>query len=92
MRDDRGVLWENFVISERMKRNYYMNPFIRSYFWRTTSQQEIDYIEEVDGKISAYEMKWAENAKLKKLSAFTQAYQTEVKLIHHRNFREFLCE
>lgn len=92
MRDDRGVLWENFIISERMKRNNYMNPFIKSYFWRTTSQQEIDYVEEVDGKISAYEIKWGENAKLKKLSTFTQSYQTEVKLIHNKNFRELLCE
>ena len=61
MRDDKGIIWENFIISERMKKNNYANPFIKSYFWRTTSQQEIDYIEEIDGKISAYEIKWNEN-------------------------------
>lgn len=90
MRDDKGVVWENFIISERMKHNNYANPFIKSYFWRTTSQQEIDYIEEVDGKITAYEIKWNENAKIKKLSAFTEIYKSEVKLIHNKNFRELL--
>jgi predicted AAA+ superfamily ATPase len=90
LRDDKGAIWENFIISERMKRNNYANPFIKSYFWRTTSQQEIDYIEEVDGKITAYEIKWNENAKLKKISAFTDTYNAELKLIHNLNFRELL--
>jgi len=90
MRDDKGIIWENFIISERMKRNNYANPFIKSYFWRTTSQQEIDYIEEIDGKISAYEIKWNENSKIKKLTLFIDTYNTEVKLIHNKNFRELL--
>jgi predicted AAA+ superfamily ATPase len=90
MRDDKGIIWENFIISERMKRNNYANPFIKSYFWRTTSQQEIDYIEEIDGKISAYEIKWNENSKIKKLTSFIDTYNTEVKLIHNKNFRELL--
>jgi hypothetical protein len=92
LRQDKGLLWENFIISERMKRNNYHNPFIRSYFWRTTTQQEIDYVEEVDGNISAFEIKWNENAKIKKLSSFTEAYKTDVKLIHSGNFRELLAE
>jgi predicted AAA+ superfamily ATPase len=90
IREDKGMLWENFIISERLKRNNYENPFARSYFWRTTTQQEIDYIEEDGDKISAYEIKWNENAKMKKLSAFTESYKTDVKLIHLKNFREFL--
>lgn len=92
MREDKGIIWENFIISERLKKNNYANPFIKSYFWRTTSQQEIDYVEEVDGKITAYEIKWNENAKIKKLSAFTEAYNSEVKIINTKNFRELLVD
>ena len=91
-REDKGIIWENFVISERMKRNNYENPLIKSYFWRTTSQQEIDYLEEIDGKITAYEVKWNENAKIKKFTSFTEAYNSEVTLIHNKNFREFIIE
>jgi hypothetical protein len=90
MRDDKGIIWENFIISERMKKNNYANPFIKSYFWRTTSQQEIDYVEEVDGKITAYEIKWNENAKIKKLSAFTEAYNSDIVVITPKNFRDLL--
>ncbi len=58
MRSDTGALWENFVISERIKRNHYMGHLANYYFWRTTEQQEIDLIEEHDGQFSAFEMKW----------------------------------
>ncbi len=90
LRDDKGALWENYVISERLKRNNYFNPFIKSYFWRTTSQQEIDYIEETDGKLTAYEIKWNENAKLKKFTTFTETYHSNVQIIHPKNFRDIL--
>lgn len=90
IREDKGTIWKNFIISERMKRNNYKNPFIKSYFWRTRSQQEIDYVEETDGKLTAYEIKWNEHAKIKKLSSFTEAYNAEIKLIHNKNFRELL--
>jgi hypothetical protein len=73
-----------------LKRNNYDNPFVKSYFWRTTTQQEIDYVEEDGDKISAYEIKWNENAKFKKPSSFTESYKTDIKLIHSRNFRNFL--
>lgn len=58
LRTDVGALWENFFISERMKYNHYSANYVRSYFWRTTLQQEIDYIEEQDGQFMAFEMKW----------------------------------
>lgn len=58
LRGDVGALWENFFISERMKYNHYSANYVRSYFWRTTLQQEIDYIEEQDGQFMAFEMKW----------------------------------
>ena len=58
LRTDVGALWENFFISERIKYNHYSANYVRSYFWRTTLQQEIDYIEEQDGQFMAFEMKW----------------------------------
>lgn len=58
LRQDTGALWENFFISERIKANHYNGNFVKSYFWRTTQQQEIDYIEESDGVFHAFEMKW----------------------------------
>ena len=53
-----GALWENFFISERLKHNHYNGIYANTYFWRTTLQQEIDYIEERDGSMTAFEMKW----------------------------------
>jgi predicted AAA+ superfamily ATPase len=88
MRNDTGALWENFMISERMKKNNYDNPYAKSYFWRTVSQQEIDYIEENNGEIIAYELKWNEKKAAKKLNSFSQTYQKEIKTIHPSNFRE----
>jgi len=90
IREDRGILWENFIISERLKRNNYDAPFAKSYFWRTTTQQEIDYIEENDGYISAYELKWNEKSKLKRIGSFSETYKTDIQIIHPKNFRDFI--
>jgi uncharacterized protein len=57
LRDDRGALWENLMISERMKVNQYSNRLVDMWLWRTHTQQEIDYFEEYDGKLHAYEFK-----------------------------------
>ncbi len=58
LRQDTGALWENFFISERIKANQYAGRYVNSYFWRTSQQQEIDYIEESDGRFSVFELKW----------------------------------
>jgi len=58
LREDTGHLWENFIISERMKFISYNNIYSNTYFWRTYTQQEIDYIEEREGKLFAFEFKW----------------------------------
>ena len=58
LRHDTGALWENYIISERLKHNAYNMFYGKSYFWRTIQQQEIDYIEDVDGTLHAYEFKW----------------------------------
>ncbi len=61
MRTDTGALWENFFIVERMKYNHYADRAVNTYFWRTSDKQEIDYIEESNGELHLFEMKW--NAK-----------------------------
>lgn len=57
LRTDKGALWENFFISERIKRNHYNGCYAKMYFWRTSGKQEIDYIEEEDGLFRVFEMK-----------------------------------
>ncbi|MHC4871971.1 MAG: ATP-binding protein [Planctomycetota bacterium] len=58
LRNDTGLLWENFVFIERIKKNHYLENWAQPYFWRTYDQQEIDLIEETGGKLNAYEFKW----------------------------------
>ena len=75
MRNDAGALWENFFISERIKANEYEGRYAKSYFWRTTQQQEIDYIEESDGQFAVFEMKWNPRKKTTPLpAAFLKTY------------------
>lgn len=90
LRNDVGALWENFLISERMKFNHYHKTYAKGYFWRTVQQQEIDYIEEKDGKITGFEFKWNSKAKAKIPSSFKVAYQAEVEIIHPENFNTFI--
>ncbi|MCF8275405.1 MAG: ATP-binding protein [Flavobacteriales bacterium] len=90
LRQDKGILWENFLMSERLKRNNYHRTYAKSYFWRTTQQQEIDLIEEVDGNMKAYEFKWKQRSKVKIPSAFAKAYESTFDVITPDNFTEFL--
>jgi len=90
-RTDVGALWENYVVSERVKRNIAAGSEAISYFWRTTQQQEIDYIEELNGKLYAYEIKWSPGAKHKFPQTFSANYETvEMKFINRANIEEFL--
>ena len=91
-RTDKGALWENFLVSERIKYLAYQhNKTVRSYFWRTTQQQEIDYIEESNGEITAWEFKWSDNKRVKFPLTFTNAYpDAELQVINSSEFEEFL--
>lgn len=60
LRNDKGAIWENFVIAERFKRQYWVGNSLNNYFWRTYDQQEVDLVEEKNGKFFAFEMKWNE--------------------------------
>ena len=91
LRDDVGKLWENFLVSERFKRNEYNGSYANPWFWRTQAQQEIDYIEEMDGKLSAFEFKWNPSAKTKQPRAFLAAYPNSTfEVVHRDNFTRFM--
>ena len=91
-RNDTGALWENFLIAERMKNNSYSNSFAQSYFWRTKDQSEIDYLEEEDGGLSAYEFKWnPAKSKTKCPASFAAAYPSSTyRVITPDNIEEFI--
>ncbi len=93
LRQDIGALWENFLIAERKKWNQESGTWCNTYFWRTHEQQEIDYIEERDGKLFAFEMKWNPKAKARFSKTFTRSYpESEVAVITRENFDGFLSE
>ena len=90
-RNDIGQLWENFLITERQKLLNYHGFHGKTYFWRTSRGQEIDYIEEIDGKIYAFEFKWNPKAKSKFPSSFLEAYNPVLtQTIHQENFWQWL--
>lgn len=90
-RNDTGALWENFLIAERMKFLHYSSVISNRYFWRTHAQQEIDYVEEYEGKFSAFEFKWKPNAKIRLPKNFRQSYPGSVfQVITAGNFHSFL--
>lgn len=90
-RQDVGPLWKNFLISERVKRNHYLQLPVNQYFWRTHAQQEIDYVEEYNGKFYAYEFKWNPAKKVRFPKTFLKAYpEAETNIIHAENFIDFL--
>ncbi|MEM9895191.1 MAG: ATP-binding protein [Bacteroidota bacterium] len=89
-REDIGILWENFLVSERIKQLRYNKKTNGSFFWRTKQQQEIDYVEESEDCLLAVEFKWntKRNAKIPK--TFTNTYTADSAVITRANFREFV--
>jgi predicted AAA+ superfamily ATPase len=91
LREDTGRLWENFLISERIKQNQNLLRNAKSYFWRTTQQQEIDYIEEKDGVLSAFEFKKKAGKRANCPATFSNNYPgTAFTVITQENYMEFL--
>lgn len=90
LRNDRGVLWENFVISERMKMNAWLYPNIKSYFWRNYNQSEVDYVELYKGETAAFEMKYSGGKKHKVSKAFQNMYpNATTEVITSESFGSF---
>ena len=90
IRQDIGQLWENFLISERLKRNENHGYFINSFFWRTHQQQEIDYLEEQSGVLHAFEIKW-KKSKGRVPQIFLETYpDSQAEFITQDNFEDFV--
>ena len=91
-RSDTGALWENFVMAERMKHLSYKGSLAESWFWRTQQQKEIDYLEEVDGQLHAFEFKWNDKkANIRVPESFAKAYpEATFHVITPKNADEFL--
>lgn len=91
LRQDTGALWENFMVSERIKQLSYNRDYRKSYFWRTQTQQEIDLLEEKDGILYAFEFKWNENKQVKIPKTFAESYpEHRFEVITPANYIDFL--
>lgn len=92
-RSDIGSLWENYLISERLKWLANRGINANTYFWRTTNQSEIDYVEEIDGIITAFEFKYNPKNKVRFASSFIESYKpVELKVIHSENYWDWLSK
>ena len=89
VRTDRGSLWENFLAIERMKKQEYQGIHPAYYFWRTYDGAEIDWLEEAEGHLHAYEFKW-QSSKRKTPKLFRETYGVDVSLISQENYQDFL--
>ncbi|MBI2995636.1 MAG: ATP-binding protein [Candidatus Melainabacteria bacterium] len=92
LRDDIGMLWENYIITERIKKQEYCQIFTNNYFWRTYEGQEIDFVEEKKGKLHGYEVKWNVKKKVRKPLAWLKNYKNGAfTVINKDNYLKFIC-
>ena len=92
-RNDIGALWENYIISERVKWNHYHKKYSNSYFWRTTAQQEIDYLEANGNTINIWEFKWNPKKKSSFTKTFTDNYFPQTSsFISPENMEDFIMQ
>ncbi|MFH1635630.1 MAG: ATP-binding protein [Chloroflexota bacterium] len=90
-RNDIGHLWENFVFVERLKRRAYFPLYANAYFWRTYDQQEIDLVEEREGKLFGYECKWSPRKPPRPPQSWLSAYpEAEFDVITPDNYLDFV--
>ena len=90
LRSDTGALWENYLVSERMKHNSYSLFYGKNYFWRTQQQQEIDYLEDIDGILNTYEFKWSNTKQPKITETFAKNYPNHTyNVINPDNYQLF---
>ena len=90
LRNDIGALWENYLVMERLKKQAYQPIYANNYFWRTYDQKEIDWVEERDGKLFGYEMKWGDKKK-KEPKLWKETYDNaEFKIINQENYLDFV--
>lgn len=91
LRSDAGALWENLMVSERVKRNSYSNSFAQLFFWRTHDQHEIDLVEEQDGLLHTFEFKWSGKASPTQPKPFSAAYPgSSYEVVSPENYWSFV--
>lgn len=92
LRDDTGVLWENYAVTERLKANLYLDRQVESAFWRTYTQQEIDLIEQRGGQLDGFEFKWSPPRSSAAPTGWTRSYpDASFSVIHKDNYMPFVC-
>ncbi len=89
MRNDTGALWENFILSERLKKLLYERKYVNRYFWRTYSGSEIDYVEESGDRLQAFEIKYGKT-KVKPPKNWLQHYGNDFQVINKENYFDFI--
>jgi len=90
LRNDKGALWENFLVSERKKYLQYHKIHTNTYYWRTKQQQEVDWVEQKDLKIYGYEFKWSDKKNVKFPKSFIDEYAAQTEAINKNNFVDFV--
>ena len=91
LRTDQGALWENFLVSERQKYLHFHEIHANRYFWRTKQQQEIDYLEDRDGRLYAYEFKWKDRQKTSFPKTFQNTYPDSfTQVVTPENYTDWL--
>ena len=90
-RNDAGILWENFLVTERKKKCTYQEIRGTFYFWRTYDGQELDLVEEREGRLYGYEFKWSEKKKTKAPGHWIEAYgNAGFEIINSKNYLDFV--
>ncbi len=90
MRNDIGQIWENFLLVERFKKQAYRKIYCNNYFWRTWDQKEIDFIEEKEGKLFAFEFKWG-RLNVKAPAMFMNTYPEAIfEVVSRENYIDFV--
>ncbi len=93
LRNDTGLLWENYIIAERIKQNSYQGRNVQYYFWRNYNQQEVDLIELDNGQVTAVEFKYSPTKKIKKPAAFATAYpKANFQVITKDNYHDWITQ
>jgi predicted AAA+ superfamily ATPase len=90
LRNDKGQLWENFLVMERLKKQSYQPLYANNYFWRSWTKQEVDFVEERDGKLYGFEFKWS-TQKTKKPALWLESYpQASFQEVNQENYLDFI--
>jgi len=90
LRRDKGALWENFLVSERIKHLNNHQKYVNYYFWRTKQKQEVDWVEEQNLEVKGFEFTWNKKSKSNVPKKFEMLYDTKIKIIDKENFHDFL--